>query len=78
MCLSPEDGALSWFSHCVILFILRQHLGQAEIADFHPHLALHQDVPGGQVSVDVPLHRQIVHSLRRERAQAYITGTYVG
>lgn len=62
---SPKDGTFSRLSDSVVLFILWQNLGQAEISDLHPHLTLHQDVPGGQVSVDVPLCGQVVHTLKR-------------
>lgn len=72
---SPEDGALSRFSHCVIVLILWQHFGQAKIADFHPHLGLHQDVPGGQVSVDVPLGSQVIHSLERGQTDGYMSAS---
>lgn len=63
---SPKDGAFPGLSHGVVLLVLRQHLSQAEVADLHPHLALYQDVPGGQVSVDVSLGGKVVHTLMYE------------
>lgn len=63
---SPEDGAFPGLSDCVVLLVLRQHLGQAKITDFHPHLALHQNVSSGQVSVDVSLNGKVVHTLKYE------------
>ena len=60
---SPKDGAFPRFSDSVVLFVLRQHLGQAKVTDFHPHLALHQNVSSGQVSVDVTLCGKVVHTL---------------
>lgn len=67
---SPEDGAFPGLFDSVVLFVLRQNLGQAEIPDFHPQLAFHQNVSSGQVSVDVSLVGKVVHSLEhcnRER-----------
>lgn len=64
---SPKDGAFPRLSDSVVLFVLRQHLGQAKITDLHPHLALHQNVPSGQVSVDVSLSGEVVHALKNER-----------
>ncbi len=63
---SPKDGAFPGLSHCVVLLVLRQHLGQAKITDLHPHLALHQNVSSGQVSVDVSLNGKVVHTLKYE------------
>lgn len=63
---SPKDGAFPRLSDSVVLFILRQHLGQSKIADFHPRLALHQNISGGQVSVDVSLSGKVVHTLKYE------------
>lgn len=60
---SPEYGTLSWLFDHVVLFVLRQNFGEAEIPDLHPQLALHQDVPRCQVSVDVALARQVLHTL---------------
>lgn len=64
VCSSPKDGAFPGLSHSVVLFVLRQHLGQAKVTDFHPHLALHQDVSSGQVSVDVSFNAEVVHTLK--------------
>lgn len=69
VCSSPKDGAFPRLSDSVVLFVLRQHLGQAKITDFHPHLALHQNVSCGQVSVDVSLSGKVVHTLKYEYNQ---------
>ncbi len=61
---SPEDGAFPGLSDSVVLFVLRQNLGKTKIADFHPLLALHQNVSSGQVSVDVSLNGKVVHPLK--------------
>lgn len=66
MSSSPKDGAFPRLSDSVVLFVLRQHLGQTKITNLHPHLALHQNVPRGQVSVDVSLSGEVVHALKYE------------
>jgi len=61
---SPEDRALAGFPHHVVVLVLRQQLGQPEIPDLDVGLALHQDVPAGQVPVDAALCPQVLHALR--------------
>lgn len=67
---SPEYGTLSRLLHRVIVLILRKNLGQAEVSDLHTHFTLHQDVPRGQVPVDVTLRTQIVHPLQNTHTQS--------
>ncbi len=64
---SPEYGALARLADGVILLILRKNFSQAEVSDLHQKLALHQNVPGGQISMDVAPGRQVVHPLNKPR-----------
>lgn len=59
----PKDGAFPGLSDSVVLLVLRQHLGQPEIPDLHPHLTFHQNISSGQVSVDVTFRGEVVHPL---------------
>lgn len=68
----PEYGALSRLLDHVVLFILRQHFGEAKISNLHPWLALHQNIPRCQVSVNVALAGQVLHSLPGHRGEGML------
>lgn len=61
--ISPEYGTLSWLFDHVVLFVLRQDFGEAEISNLNPQLTLHKDISCCQVSVDIPLTWQVLHTL---------------
>lgn len=62
----PEYGTLSWLFDHVVLFVLRQNFGKAEISDLHPQLTLHKDISCCQIPVDIPLTWQVLHTLWRQ------------
>lgn len=60
---SPVHRTVLLLPDRVVLLVVFDALGQAEVSDLNQRLALHQHVTSRQVSVDVVLRAQVVHSL---------------
>lgn len=51
----------------ILCLVYVQQTGQAEVRDLHVVWVLHQNVAGGQISVDQPNVLQIIHPLHQHR-----------
>lgn len=60
----PENRTVILVLDCVITFVIFDALREAKVTNLHSRLVLHQHVSGSQVTVDVILRSQIVHSLK--------------
>lgn len=60
---SPEHWTVAVLAYTVVDFALRDVFRQAKVSDLHQAIIFHQDVAGSQVSMDVSLGVQVIHSL---------------
>ena len=60
----PKDWALLFLFDSVVSLVVFDALGQAEVPYLHHTFTFHQHIACCQVSVDVVLGSQVIHSLK--------------